>query len=160
MTDPGAELREHQEGGRRWTPAEATATLPLVRRIVDDLVTTYRAWRKAVEGFEYATAGAAVGAANTAANTAAEQLMADAQSLAGEIDSLRGELARLEVVVVRVEHGVVGYRSRLRDSAAMLYWLPGAETPSYDWPIGVPEKGTSTSWPSRAQVVAGKRSRA
>lgn len=156
MSGPGAELREHQEGGRRWTPTEATATLPLVRRIVDDLVGSYRAWRKAVDAFEYASAGAPVGAASPAA----EQLMTDAQSLAGEIDSLRGELARLEIVVVRVEHGVVGFRSRLRDSAAMLYWLPGADSPSYDWPVGVPEKGTSTSWPSRAQVVAGKRSRA
>src|SRR5689334_4889630 len=61
----------HWHGSRRWTPAEATASLPLVRRISDDLRSSYRRWRQAVEAFEYATAGSSV----TSPSAEADRLM-------------------------------------------------------------------------------------
>jgi hypothetical protein len=143
-------------GGRTWTPAEATAALPLVRRIADDLVGCYARWRAAIDAFELTTVGGA-----GAAGADAERLMADAQARAAEIDGLREELARLDIRVARVEDGLLAFRSaREPDAVAPLYWAPGFRGPTYDWPDTLPAYGTSTSWPSRAHDVAAKRSRA
>ena len=143
-------------GQRTWTPDEAAAALPLVRRIVDDLVNGYRRWREAVEAFEYATSGTRA----DAPSSEADRLMADAQQLAAEIDGLRNELARLDIRVTRVDHGLVAFRGERDGLVVPLLWAPAMPAPSYDWPDGVPAYGTSISWPSRAQLVAGKRSRA
>jgi hypothetical protein len=143
-------------GTRSWTPSDATASLPLVRRISDDLRAAYRRWRQAVEAFEYATAGSSV----TSPSREAERLMADAQGLATEVESLQHELARLDIRVAQLEHGVLAFRSVRAGEIASLYWWPGAVAPSYDWPDDVPSNATVTSWPSRAHEVEEKRSRA
>lgn len=143
-------------GDRVWTPGQATASLPLVRRVVDDLAGGYVRWREAVEAFEYATSGTTVGAPSADA----DRLMAEAQRLAGEIDDLRRELTSLDIRVVRLEHSLIAFRSDRGGAIVPLYWAPGSVAPSYDWPDSVPAYGTSTSWPSRAPLVAGKRSRA
>jgi hypothetical protein len=139
-------------GARRWTPAEATASLPLVRRISDDLADAYRRWRQAVEAFEYASAGSPT--------PETERLMADAQKLAAEVEGLQRELAKLDIRVAQLEHGVLAFRGEREGETVALYWWPGAVAPGYDWPEGVPSNATLTSWPSRAQDVAEKRSRA
>jgi hypothetical protein len=151
MSDAGA-----WTGTRRWTPTEATAALPLVRRIADDLRATYRRWRQAVEAFEYATGGARV----AAPSAEADRLMADAQVLAGEVEALQAELARLDIRVAQIEHGVLAFRSERSGEVVSLYWWPGASGPSYDWPDTLTANGTSTSWPSRAHDDAANRSRA
>lgn len=142
-------------GARTWTPAEATAALPLVRRIADDLARSYRGWRAAVDGFELASGLAPV------ANADAERLMADAQQHAAVIDGLREELARLDIRVIRVEDGLLAFRSeREAGTIVPLYWAPGSPAPTYDGTGAEVANGTSTSWPSRAHDEAGKRSRA
>jgi hypothetical protein len=137
----------HWQGSRRWTPADATASLPLVRRISDDLRLTYRRWRQAVEAFEYATAGSSV----SSPSREADRLMTDA---------LQHELAKLDIRVAQLEHGVLAFRSERGGEITSLYWWPGAVAPSYDWPDAVPSNATESSWPSRAHDVAEKRSRA
>ena len=148
--DAGTEWR----GARAWTPDEAVAALPLVRRIVDDLMVHYGAWRQAIEAFEYANAG------TTAVDGEAEQYMRVAQGLAGDIDGFRAELTALDVRVMRADSGLVAFRSMRGGAVVPLYWAPIMAAPDYAWPAAVPAYGTSISWPSRTQVVAGKRSRA
>lgn len=147
-------------GGRTWTPEQARGALPLVRRIADDLVGAFRRWEQAVEAFEYAASGSTV----TAPSVEAAQLMADAQRLAAEVDGYERELAKLDIRVAQVSHGLLAFRSERVTGAERdivpLYWTPTLGEPSYDWPDSVPANGTSTSWPSRAQEVAAKRSRA
>jgi hypothetical protein len=143
-------------GTRTWTPADATASLPLVRRIVDDLVVGYRRWRDLVDAFEYATSGTRA----DEPSAEADRLMAEAQKLAADIDLFRSELARLDIRVTRVEQGLIAFRSERDGAVVPLLWAPGMPAPSYDWPDSIPAYGTSISWPSRAQLVAGKRSRA
>lgn len=144
-------------GSRTWTPAEATAALPLVRRIADDLVGCYRRWRAAVDAFEYAVAAVAPGGSDAEA----ERLMAEAQTRAAEIDELRAELERLDIRVIRVEAGLLAFRGMQEPGVvAPLYWAPWCVAPTYDLPGRASVCGTSTSWPSRAHHVAGKRSRA
>ncbi len=143
-------------GRRTWSPAEATAALPLVRRIAEDLATRYVAWREAVEAFEYATSGT-----TTAAPSAdADRLSAAAQRLAAEIDELQQELTALDVGVARLEHTLVAFRSERDGVIVPLFWAPGLAAPTYDWPATVPAYGMSTSRPSRAPIVSGNRSRA
>lgn len=137
-------------GRRTWTPAEATAALPLVRRIVDDLVATHTRWRATVDAFEIATGSAAA----SAPSAEADRLMAAAQTLAGEIDALRAELADLDIRVIRVERGLVAFRSSRAGEVVPLYWSLVATEPSYDAPDPADGKGTSTSMPSRAHEVA------
>ena len=148
--EPGAEWR----GARAWTPDEATAALPLVRRIVDDLMLHYGAWRQAIEAFEHANAG------TSDAHAEAEPYMRVAQGLAGDIDGFRAELSALDVRVMRADSGLVAFRSMRGGDVVPLYWAPVMPAPDYAWPAAVPAYGTSISWPSRTQVVAGKRSRA
>lgn len=146
-------------GARTWTPADATAALPLVRRIVDDLVGGYRRWRETVDAFEYATSGTRADEPSES-SAEADRLMAKAQALAADIDMFRGELARLDIRVTRVDHGLIAFRGERDGEVVPLMWAPGMAEPSYGWPDSVPAYGTSISWPSRAQLVAGKRSRA
>ena len=42
---------------RYFTVDQANRTLPLVRKIVDDIVDAYERWQDAVRGFELASAG-------------------------------------------------------------------------------------------------------
>ncbi len=147
-------------GGRTWTPEQARGALPLVRRIADDLVGAFRRWEQAVQAFEYAAGGSTV----TAPSVEAAQLMADAQRLAAEVDGYERELAKLDIRVAQAAHGLLAFRSERttghQSDVVPLYWAPSSGEPSYDWPDSVPANGTSTSWPSRAQEVAAKRSRA
>lgn len=143
-------------GNRTWTPDEAAGALPLVRRIAADLAVTYADWRDAVSAYEYA----AVAASASAPSPDADRLMDVAQTHAAEIDALRAELARLDIRVARLEPVVLAFRSRRRAGIEPVFWTPGPARPSYDWPVGVPTNGTAISWPSRAQDVAGKTSRA
>ena len=143
-------------GTRVWTPEAAAGALPLVRRIVDDLVQGYRQWRDAVEAFEYAASGSRA----DAPSSEADELMQVAQRLAADIDGFQSELARLDIRVMRVDQGVVAFRSERDGDLVPLFWSPGAAAPTYDGPDADTVYGTSISWPSRAQVVAGKRSRA
>lgn len=137
-------------GKRSWTPAEAVAALPLVRRIVDDLMATYARWRGTVDAFEVATGSAAA----TAPNADADRLMSVAQDLAGQIDGFRHELAVLDVRVLAVERGLVAFRSTRAGEVVPLYWSPNAPAPSYDAPDPVDWNGTSISIPSRAHDAA------
>lgn len=154
MTDTTAE--SGWDGTRVWTPEAAAGALPLVRRIVDDLVVGYRKWREAVEAFEYATSGSRA----DAPSSEADELMKVAQRLAADIDEFQTELARLDVRVMRVDQGVVAFRSERDGDIVPLFWSPAAAAMTYDGPDADSAYGTSISWPSRAQVVAGKRSRA
>jgi hypothetical protein len=157
MTEPASPWGDQTwHGGRVWTPAEATAALPLVRRIADDLVGAYRRWQQAVEAFEYAVAGSSA----VAPNPEAERLMSDTEKLAEEVEGFRRELARLDVRVAHPAHGLIAFRSERNGRVVPLYWWRGAVAPSYDWPDALPGNGTSISWPSRAQPVAENRSRA
>ena len=157
--DNDSEIGDEWEGRRTWSLDEATSALPLVRRIVDDLVIGYRRWREAVEAFEYATSGTTV----DSPSDEADELMRVAQTLAAEIDGFQVELGRLDIRVMRVDQGLIGFRSTQGGAITPLLWAPGCPSPSYgaaDAGDAATAYGTSISWPSRAQVVAGKRSRA
>lgn len=142
---------------RRYTESLANSAIPLVRRIVEDLVRRFADWQAAVSRFEYATVKSRAGAPDPDA----EALQAEAARLAAEIEECVRELDQLGVGCTEFDTGLVifpavgtpgHYAWRLGD-AAVRAW-------TYEDSVAASLKGTSSSMPSRAQDVTGNTSRA
>jgi hypothetical protein len=149
---------EHHDAPEvRYTEALANRALPLVRRIVDDLVKHYIDWQDAVSRFEYATTKSTA----TAPDPEAEQLQGEAERMAAEIDSCVNELGELGVQVRAFDIGLVIFPGERDGVPARFVWRRGDAAVSEwrDYDAGsASENGTSSSMPSRAQPVAGKSS--
>src|SRR5207244_7246448 len=79
---------------RFFTVEEANRTLPLVKRIVEDLVRDHRAWEDKVREFELAT----VGSSPEHPDAIADLLQIEAQRLARDIEGYIAELSDLGVI--------------------------------------------------------------
>jgi len=141
------------ERGRRGTPRvplpysemQANRALPLVRRIVGDLVERHARWQDAVTGFEYATLASLA----ERPDADAERLQAVAQQLAREIEGFFAELDELGVECRDPARGVVAFPCAREGRADYFVWAPGDAAVA----ASASANGTSTSNPSRAQVA-------
>ena len=106
---------------RQFTLAQATATLPLVRHIVGDIMTEYRRWQELVREFEVV----AVNSRADMPDPRAERLQRQAQSLATDIESFVAELAALGVQFKGYDLGLVDFPSELEGRAVLLCWRFG-----------------------------------
>lgn len=104
-----------------YTPEQATATLPLVRRIVEDLVQAYARWQRGVDEFEMA-----------ARSDRADRLDPDAEAvqrrtteLAAEIDGYVRELAQLGVECTGFAEGSVIFPTEIDGRRGVLSWRLG-----------------------------------
>jgi hypothetical protein len=122
-----------------WTLASATAAVPLVGRIVADLVLTFHSWQDAVSRFELAT----VRSSADAPDAEADALQRSAQRLAADVERYVDELAELAVECLSYESGQVAFQS---EGETRLYWWPGADAVS----LTASTNGISSSKPSRA----------
>jgi hypothetical protein len=142
-----------------YTEELANRALPLVRRIVEDLVMRFRDWQDAISRFEYAT----IKSTANAADPEAEAFQAEAARMAEEIEACVRELDELGVECRTFDTGLVIFPG-LRDRAAVRFaWRRGDAAVSEwsDYDAGAASaNGTSSSMPSRAQPVAGNTSRA
>jgi len=102
-----------------YTVARANASLPLVRRIVADLVSHYRHWEDAVRHVDLSAHD------NTLDNTDALRWQREAQRLAGEIDSCVRELAELGVEVRGIDVGLVDFPGTLDGREVFFCWMLG-----------------------------------
>ena len=104
---------------RHFTPADANRALPLVRRIVKDIVTLYPTWKDSVETF-------AVHAANASAehpDPKAEDAAREVQRLAEEIDGCLRELAALGVEYKQpLDLGLVDFPGEIDGREVYLCW--------------------------------------
>ena len=102
-----------------FTAAQANSTLPLVRRIVRDIVTLFPEWKDRVETF-------AVHAANASADNPdpqAEAVARDVQRLAAEIDACLRELTDLGVEYKQpLDAGLVDFPGDIDGRAVYLCW--------------------------------------
>jgi hypothetical protein len=107
-----------------FTLAEAERTLPLVRRIVQDLTAEYPAWRAAVAKFELLTGGARADWGETGELLAAR----DAVSRHAErINRYLQELETIGCVFKGFEAGLVDFYSLRDDRPIFLCWRMGEE---------------------------------
>ena len=103
---------------RHFTVEQANATLPLVRRIVSDLLALHPRWRAAVVAFESEQA-----AVTSSGETEAARLARlAAGQLAGEIEACLEELEQVGCVFKGFDAGLVDFPSMLDGREVYLCW--------------------------------------
>ncbi len=112
---------------RIFTIEEANRTLPLVGRIVDDLVRDHRLWEDKVREFELAT----VGSSPEHPDAIAELLQTEAQRLAREIEGYIAELNALGVIVKGMDTGLVDFRGQMDGREVYYCWKLGEPSVMY-----------------------------
>jgi len=112
---------------KNFTIAEANRTLPLVSRIVDDLVRDHRIWEDKVREFELAT----VGASAEHPDAIAELLQSEAQRLARDIEGYIAELSDLGVIVKGMDTGLVDFRGQMDGREVYYCWNLGEPSVMY-----------------------------
>jgi hypothetical protein len=109
---------------RLFTREEAERTLPLVQRIVRDLMLEHPAWRRAVARYELLAGTTKPGAAESAELVAAQH---DVEAHASRIEGYLGELQQVGCVFKGFEEGLVDFYSLREDRLVFLCWRYGEE---------------------------------
>jgi len=104
-----------------FTLEEANRTLPLVSRIVADLVREHQIWEDKVREFELAT----VGSTPERPDAIAELLQIEAQRLARDIEGYIAELNDLGVICKSMDTGLVDFRGQLDGRDVYYCWKLG-----------------------------------
>ena len=111
----------HISAMKLYTVEEANRTLPLVRRIVDDIVRSYTKWQGAVRDFEVMSAGVRADQPNEQAT----EKQNEAQRLAADIAACVRELEQLGVQFKGYDLGLVDFPSLMGDRTVYLCWRLG-----------------------------------
>jgi hypothetical protein len=104
-----------------FTVEQANRTLPLVRRIVDDIVAHHRRWLDRVREFELLSAGSAA----ERVSPRAEEVQRDVLMLAGQIDGFVAELTELGIEFKDFALGLVDFPSEIEGREVYLCWKLG-----------------------------------
>ena len=107
---------------RIFTVAEANNTLPLVRRIVGDLLEEYPRWRSAVSHYEVLSGGARADWGETPELLNARLAVT---TLAERINGYLGELSDIGCVFKGFDAGLVDFYSLREDRLVFLCWRLG-----------------------------------
>lgn len=107
--------------------AEAERMLPLVGRIVEDLVRDHQRWTEKVAAFELATVGSTV----NKPDPIAELLQSEAQRLAKDIEGYIAELAELGVTCKGMDTGLVDFPGQIDGRAVYYCWKLGEDGIQY-----------------------------
>ena len=110
-----------------FTVEEANRTLPLVSRIVDDLVREHALWEDKVREFELAT----VGSSPDHPDAIAELLQLEAQRLATDIEGYIAELNDLGVICKGMGTGLVDFRGHIDGREVFYCWKLGEPSVLY-----------------------------
>jgi len=113
---------------KHFTLVEANATLPYVRKIVEDIVAEYERWRDAIYRYELLAAGSKVEGGETEEQVA---LRDDVDEIAQRINEYINELTAVGCVFKGFEGGLVDFYSRHGDRDVFLCWKLGEPEVSY-----------------------------
>lgn len=106
---------------RTFTPAGANATLPLVSRVVADLIRLHAVWRAAVTSYELAQADADA----SEESAAAREARLEVGRLAGEIESCLEELEQVGCLFRDFDLGLVDFPAEHDGRIVHLCWQHG-----------------------------------
>ena len=106
---------------RLFTVDEANRTLPLVRRIVEDVVRQHRQWREKILELDLVASAARA----DEPHERAAQLEREAQTLASEIDGYQHELEELGIQLKDRRMGLVDFQSEMAGRRVLLCWRLG-----------------------------------
>lgn len=101
----------------------ANQMLPLVRRIVQDIVGGYARWQERVHELDLATAGAHAGRPDAATDA----LQTEALRLAADIEHCQRELGRLGVEFKGYDMGLVDFPGEIDGRPVYFCWRLGEE---------------------------------
>jgi len=105
---------------KQFTVEQANATLPLVKRIVEDIVAQHRLWHEKLLEIDLV---AASGRASDA--ELADRLAREAQTIAREIEAFRRELVSLGIQLKDARLGLIDFASTMGDRPIQLCWRLG-----------------------------------
>jgi hypothetical protein len=105
----------------QFTVDQANRTLPLVRKIVEDVVRQHRLWREKILELDLVASSARAGETREHA----EELEREAQALAREIDSFQHELEQLGIQLKDRRIGLVDFPSEVNGRQILLCWRLG-----------------------------------
>ncbi len=105
-----------------FTVAQANNTLPLVKRIVADILEDYRVWRDLMRQFELLSADAT---GETSESEEQIALRAQVDDAAQRINSYMDELAQIGCVFKGFEQGLVDFHSKRDNRDVLLCWKHG-----------------------------------
>ena len=112
---------------QQFTVEQANRTLPLVRKIVEDVVQQHKRWREAILELDLV--------ASTARpddpRDRAEQIERQAQGLAKEIDGYQRELEALGIQLKDRRLGLVDFPSEMAGRTILLCWRLGEPDVQY-----------------------------
>ena len=106
---------------RTFTVDEANRTLPLVRRIVEDVVRQHRVWREKILELDLVATSSRSGEPHDRAI----RLEREAQALAREIDGYQRELDELGIQLKDRRLGLVDFPSDMSGRTVLLCWRLG-----------------------------------
>jgi len=104
-----------------FTVDQANRTLPLVRKIVEDVVRQHRLWRETILELDLVASTASAGAPPQRAS----QLERDATLLARELDGYQRELEALGIQLKDRRLGLVDFPSEMGGRHVLLCWRLG-----------------------------------
>ena len=104
-----------------FTVERANRRLPLVRKIVEDVVRQHRLWREKILELDLVASTARAGEPRERA----EELERDAQALAREIDGFQQELERLGILLKDRRLGLVDFPGEMNGRQILLCWRLG-----------------------------------
>ncbi len=110
-----------------FTVDHANRTLPLVRKIVEDVVAQHRRWRETILELDLVASTARV----DEPRDRAEQLEREAQVLAREIDGYQRELEQLGIQLKDRRLGLVDFPSEMNGRHVLLCWRLGEPDVQY-----------------------------
>ena len=110
-----------------FTVEDANRTLPLVRRIVGDVVRDYWRWQEKIREFEEVAANRIVGEPNEDA----DRLEIEAQQLARDIDGYVAEIRELGVQMKGFDTGLVDFPGEIDGRPVLFCWQLGEESVQY-----------------------------
>jgi hypothetical protein len=104
-----------------FTVERANRTLPLVRKIVEDVVRQHRLWREKILELDLVASAARA----SEPRDRAEELEREAQVLAREIDGFQHELEQLGIQLKDRRLGLVDFPSEMNGRHILLCWRLG-----------------------------------
>lgn len=106
---------------RQFTVDEANRTLPLVRRIVEDVVRQHRVWREKILELDLVASSSK----SSEPHERAVRLEREVQALAREIDGYQRELDELGIQLKDRRLGLVDFPSDMNGRTVLLCWRLG-----------------------------------
>lgn len=105
---------------QHFTVEQANRTLPLVRRIVEDVVDQHRRWREAILELDLASQ-----AGEPEESPRVEDLVRQARDLSRELDGYQRELRDIGVQLKDSRLGLVDFPSEIGGRTVLLCWRLG-----------------------------------